>query len=159
MELNAIRGHYLCPYIPVVGQHCEMQYNVTICHEGRAAFISLSQLLLIHDCVFTVAVLYAVLDFLTDKAFNSIMFLSSQTELSQQLQQLSEKAKGGTDFIQRLKGQTEKVNVSHSHSFYKSQFSGAAAAAAAAAVLNTTLSSKVGLIFMLSLALLTDRMS
>ena len=35
-----------------------------------------------------------------------------QTELSHQLQQLSEKAKSGGEFIQRLKGQTDKVNVS-----------------------------------------------
>lgn len=39
-------------------------------------------------------------------------YFFSQTELSHNLQQLSEKAKTGTEFIQRLKSQTEKVNVS-----------------------------------------------
>lgn len=36
-----------------------------------------------------------------------------QTELSQNLQQLSEKARTTTEFIQRLKQMSEKLNVSH----------------------------------------------
>jgi tripartite motif-containing protein 9/67 len=39
--------------------------------------------------------------------------LCFQTELSQNLQQLSEKARSTTEFIQRLKGMTDKVNVSN----------------------------------------------
>lgn len=35
-----------------------------------------------------------------------------QTELSQNLQQLSERARSTTEFIQRLKGMTDKVHVS-----------------------------------------------
>lgn len=35
-----------------------------------------------------------------------------QTELSHNLQQLSERAKSTTEFIQRLKGMSDKVNVS-----------------------------------------------
>lgn len=40
-----------------------------------------------------------------------VLFLF-QTELSLNLQQLSEKARSTTEFIQRLKGMTDKVNVS-----------------------------------------------
>ena len=36
-----------------------------------------------------------------------------QTELSQSLQSLSEKAKAGTEFIQGLKAMTDKVHVSY----------------------------------------------
>jgi hypothetical protein len=39
-------------------------------------------------------------------------FLLLQTELSQNLQQLSERARSTTEFIQRLKGMTDKVHVS-----------------------------------------------
>lgn len=39
-------------------------------------------------------------------------FFIFQTELSHGLQSLSEKAKAGTEFIQRLKGMSEKVHVS-----------------------------------------------
>nr|CAD7589224.1 unnamed protein product [Timema genevievae] len=42
----------------------------------------------------------------------NVMFVCSQTELSQNLQQLSEKARSTTEFIQRLKGMADKVNVS-----------------------------------------------
>lgn len=36
-----------------------------------------------------------------------------QTELSHNLQQLSERARSTTEFIQRLKGMSDKVNVSN----------------------------------------------
>lgn len=45
-------------------------------------------------------------------AKNSSSFLLFQTELSHNLQQLSERAKSTTEFIQRLKGMSDKVNVS-----------------------------------------------
>lgn len=40
-----------------------------------------------------------------------------QTELSHNLQQLSERARSTTEFIQRLKGMSDKVNVSIRISF------------------------------------------
>lgn len=40
------------------------------------------------------------------------LLLLLQTELSQNLQQLSERARSTTEFIQRLKGMTDKVHVS-----------------------------------------------
>ena len=43
--------------------------------------------------------------------FNYFYFIL-QTELSQNLQQLSEKARSTTEFIQRLKSMTDKINVS-----------------------------------------------
>jgi hypothetical protein len=42
----------------------------------------------------------------------AILDILSVTELSHGLQSLSEKAKAGTEFIQRLKGMSEKVHVS-----------------------------------------------
>lgn len=48
-------------------------------------------------------------DYFTYKLFN---FFHFQTELSHNLQQLSERAKSTTEFIQRLKGMSDKVNVS-----------------------------------------------
>lgn len=44
--------------------------------------------------------------------FLILIFLLFQTELSQNLQQLSEKARSTTEFIQRLKGMSDKINVS-----------------------------------------------
>ncbi|ENN78545.1 hypothetical protein YQE_04988, partial [Dendroctonus ponderosae] len=44
------------------------------------------------------------------------------TELSHNLQQLSERAKSTTEFIQRLKGMSDKVNISHQHSAQEYQF-------------------------------------
>jgi hypothetical protein len=43
---------------------------------------------------------------------NFVLNFFFQTELSQNLQQLSEKARSTTEFIQRLKGMTDRVNVS-----------------------------------------------
>lgn len=41
-----------------------------------------------------------------------LFFALFQTELSHNLQQLSERARSTTEFIQRLKGMSDKVNVS-----------------------------------------------
>lgn len=41
-----------------------------------------------------------------------LQFFFFQTELSHNLQQLSERARSTTEFIQRLKGMSDKVNVS-----------------------------------------------
>ena len=48
----------------------------------------------------------------TVRFFTCREFLLLQTELSQNLQQLSERARSTTEFIQRLKGMTDKVHVS-----------------------------------------------
>lgn len=42
---------------------------------------------------------------------NNSWYLFIQTELSHNLQQLSEKARSTTEFIQRLKGMSDKVTV------------------------------------------------
>jgi len=65
-------------------------------------------------------------EFLQKNVFHLLMYLFCflQTELSHNLQQLSEKAKSGSEFIQRLKTQTEKINVSSALSpFHFTQFS------------------------------------
>jgi hypothetical protein len=46
------------------------------------------------------------------KYFSRYFFVHLQTELSHNLQQLSEKARSTTEFIQRLKGMSDKVTVS-----------------------------------------------
>lgn len=47
-----------------------------------------------------------------EDSFFRILRISLQTELSHNLQQLSEKARSTTEFIQRLKGMSDKVTVS-----------------------------------------------
>lgn len=49
---------------------------------------------------------------ITARSLTCREFLLLQTELSQNLQQLSERARSTTEFIQRLKGMTDKVHVS-----------------------------------------------
>lgn len=46
-----------------------------------------------------------------------------QTELSQNLQQLSEKARSTTEFIHRLKGMSDKVTVSATSANYDHEYS------------------------------------
>ena len=44
--------------------------------------------------------------------YGSILFFFDQAELTQSLQQLSEKAKSATEVMQRLKSSSERVQVS-----------------------------------------------
>lgn len=46
------------------------------------------------------------------------LFFYFQTELSHNLQQLSEKARSTTEFIQRLKGMSDKVTVSSNYNLF-----------------------------------------
>ena len=66
----------------------------------------------IDSCTFTLFLPPTLMVSLHQTSLKTLRYFF-QTELSQSLQSLSEKAKAGTEFIQGLKAMTDKVHVSN----------------------------------------------